>query len=295
MWNTLMGNLYLCLKAVMTVIHIQCIAIAIAMMKMRGKPWTAITSHHYLTNSWSFWHLFDIVWSFEKLERIFFVSIISGTDWKYICNIKNFFTKHTPHKKLNYGAQQRHLRKSSIKGNSSFWKIMLLYNSKSIGKSNLTSSAFKHTVQFATFPLNQKSTPPGMVNCVILTRHTACHDPPDVTILRMYICSESLFHPFPKRLALRMPRPALARPAPPLKKRFPAHPCTPPLYLGVIITEYKKTRSENNVTLSKYSRGFQNSSLSATLGNMKFLEVVFFFSSTPLAFSFIFTIFHFKL
>ena len=41
-----MGNLYLCLKAVMTVIHKQCIAIAIALMKMRGKPWTAITNHH---------------------------------------------------------------------------------------------------------------------------------------------------------------------------------------------------------------------------------------------------------
>ena len=43
-----------------------------------------------------------------------------------------------------------------------------------------------------------------LVNCVILTCHTACHAPPDVTILRMHISSESLFPPFPKRLALRM-------------------------------------------------------------------------------------------
>ena len=43
-----------------------------------------------------------------------------------------------------------------------------------------------------------------LVNCVILNCHTACHAPPDVTILRMHISSESLFPPFPKRLALRM-------------------------------------------------------------------------------------------
>ena len=29
-----------------------------------------------------------------------------------------------------------------------------------------------------------------LVNCVILTHHTACHAPPDVTILRMHISSE---------------------------------------------------------------------------------------------------------
>jgi hypothetical protein len=43
-----------------------------------------------------------------------------------------------------------------------------------------------------------------LVNCVILTHHTACLAPPDVTILRMHISSESLFPFFPKRLALRM-------------------------------------------------------------------------------------------
>ena len=43
-----------------------------------------------------------------------------------------------------------------------------------------------------------------LVDSVILSRHTACLAPPNVTILRMYISSESLFLPPAKRLALRM-------------------------------------------------------------------------------------------
>ena len=43
-----------------------------------------------------------------------------------------------------------------------------------------------------------------LVNSVILTCHTACLAPPNVTILRMYISSESHFLPPAKRLALRM-------------------------------------------------------------------------------------------
>ena len=44
-----------------------------------------------------------------------------------------------------------------------------------------------------------------LVDSVILSRHTACLAPPNVTILRMYISSESHFLPPAKRLSLRMP------------------------------------------------------------------------------------------
>ena len=43
-----------------------------------------------------------------------------------------------------------------------------------------------------------------LVNYVILTHHTACLAPPNVTILRMYTSSESHFLLPAKRLALRM-------------------------------------------------------------------------------------------
>ena len=60
-----------------------------------------------------------------------------------------------------------------------------------------------------------------LVNSVILTRHTACLAPPNVTILRMYISSESLLLPPAKRLALRMPQAGhlnkARRPEPPSK------------------------------------------------------------------------------
>ena len=44
-----------------------------------------------------------------------------------------------------------------------------------------------------------------LVDSVILSRHTACLAPPNVTILRMYTSSESHFLLPAKRLALRMP------------------------------------------------------------------------------------------
>ena len=45
-----------------------------------------------------------------------------------------------------------------------------------------------------------------LVDSVILSRHTACLAPPNVTILRMYTSSESHFLLPAKRLALRMGR-----------------------------------------------------------------------------------------
>ena len=45
----------------------------------------------------------------------------------------------------------------------------------------------------------------GHFSITELTHHTACHLPPDVTILRLHCSSES-FSPLPKRLVLRMER-----------------------------------------------------------------------------------------
>ena len=45
-------------------------------------------------------------------------------------------------------------------------------------------------------------------NCVILTCHTACLAPPDVTILRMHISSESLFPPSRRDSPSECPHPA---------------------------------------------------------------------------------------
>ena len=58
-----------------------------------------------------------------------------------------------------------------------------------------------------------------LVDSVILSRHTACLAPPNVTILRMYISSESHFLPPAKRLALRM---LCAAHSPPCHQMVPA-------------------------------------------------------------------------